>query len=209
MRIVKKVLLILLIANIIRIIPGCCKCGEDVYNFNFNKTDLRNIDNTGSYPQTSESDTMLSAAVAFEVSLFDSLGYYYFAENTAPEFTGFKTSMAMSCDCSIPMQANYHLNEIKITTLFDLNSEIKAGDDVSEHFVASLSGNSAYNSGVYQTLSNICKQTIGKTYYDSGVESFRIFLKPGVENTKARFVIDLILSDHTIFSDTTNLIHIQ
>ncbi|MBW6489662.1 MAG: hypothetical protein K0B15_00575 [Lentimicrobium sp.] len=207
MRIIKKVVLIFLLANIIRIIPGCCKCSEEVYNFNFNRTDIRNIDNTGNYAKPLEIDTMLPGAVAFEVSIFDSLGYFYYAY-AGPEYTGFKTAAAMSCDCAMQLQTTNYLNHIKITTLYDLSSEIKAGDDVSEHFVASLSGNSSHNSGVYQSLTSVCTQTIDKIYYDSGVESFRIFLKPEVENTKARFAINLTLSDNTIFSDTTNLIQI-
>ena len=208
MRIFKKVLLILLFANILRIIPGCCKCDEDLGYMSFNRMDIKNIDNSGEWAMTSFRDTMPAAAVAFEIALFDSLGYYYYSSIPELKSIGINTAMAMKCDCAFPLQANYHLTSIKISTIFSLSGEIEAGADVTSLFVGRSSGNSSSGNSVYQSLPSIIRQTEGKIYYDGGVESFHIFLQPEVENTSARFVIDITLSDNSIFSDTTNLIQI-
>lgn len=208
MRILKKVLLILLIANILRIIPGCCDCDEPLRYFSFNRMDMNNIDNSGDWAKTSYRDTMPAAAVAFEVALFDSMGYYYYSSIPKMDNLGFSTANAMSCDCAYPLQANYYLTKIRITSLFSISEEIEAGADVTDFFVGKLSGNSSSGNSVYQSLASIVRQTEGKIYYDGGIESFHIYLQPEVENTSARFVINLTLSDNSIFSDTTNLIHI-
>ncbi|MHC1775204.1 MAG: DUF5034 domain-containing protein [Lentimicrobium sp.] len=207
MRILKKALLILLIANIIRIIPGCCECDDSTMPFDFNKMDIINLDNSGDWTVTTNSDTMMPEAVAFEVELFDSLGYYY-AENFKSELKGFTSARAMSCDCSFPLKANHYLTSIRITSLYALSPETEAGSDVSDFFVARPTNNSS-SGGLYSSLETICQESNGKTYYDSGMESFGMFLTIPVENTQARFVINIGFSDNSVLSDTTRLINIQ
>jgi len=203
----KKVMLIMALAVIIRLIPGCCDCDESTIPFNFNKTDIVNLDNSGEWAVTTNSDTMKPGAVAFEVALFDSLGYFYAPEPSLNSI-GFGQAKAMSCDCSIPFSANQNLTSIRITTLYALTPEIAAGSDVSGLFVARLTNNSSTGS-LYSSLESICRQTEGKTYYDSGVESFGLFLTIPVGNDRVRFAISFQLSDNTILNDTTGLIYIQ
>jgi hypothetical protein len=207
MRILKKVLLILAVTNIIRIIPGCCECDDSTMPFNFNKIAIINLDNSGDRAITTTSNTMMREAVAFEVALFDSLGYYYAYESSL-NLGGIGYAQAMSCDCSFPLKANQYLTSIKITTLYSLSSEIHAGSDVSGLFVAQPTNNSSSGS-LYSSLNTICNQTNGKAYYDSGMESFGLFLTIPVENSRARFVISTIFSDDTILCDTTQLITIH
>ena len=57
MRIFKKTIFILLIANVLRIIPGCCECDDTAIAFDFNTTDIRNLDNSGEWVQSTFSDT--------------------------------------------------------------------------------------------------------------------------------------------------------
>lgn len=208
MRTLKKVILILLVANMLRIIPGCCECDDSTMPFSFNKIDLLNLDNSGDWAMTSSNDTMASEAVAFEVALFDSLGFSY-AQETPVNMGGFGYASAFSCSCNMPYKANQYLTAVRITTLYALTPEIAAGSDVSGLFVAQPTNNSASGSSLYISLESVCSQTNGKTYYDSGNESFGLYLKTGVENTKARFVITTTFSDNRILSDTTNLIHIR
>jgi len=203
----KKVMLIMALAGIIRLIPGCCDCDESTVPFSFNKTDIVNLDNSGEWAVTTTTDTMKPGAVAFEVALFDSLGYFYAPEPSLNSI-GFGQAKAMSCDCSIPFSANQYLTSIRITSLYALTPEIIAGSDVSGHFVARPTNNSSTGS-LYSSLESICKQTEGKTYYDSGVESFGLFLRIPVENIRARFIIDIYLSDETILRDTTHMITIH
>jgi hypothetical protein len=207
MRILKKATLILLIANIIRIIPGCCECDDSTMPFNFNKIDIINLDNSGDWAITTSSNTMLPEAVAFEVALFDSLGYYY-AYEPSLNLGGIGYARAMRCDCAFPLKANQHLTSIKITSLYSLTPEIDAGSDVSGLFVAQPTNNSSPGS-LYSSLESTCNQSNGKTYYDGGIESFGLYLTIPVENDRARFVFSIIFSDDTMLSDTTRLITIQ
>jgi hypothetical protein len=210
MRIFKKAMFILLMANVLRIIPGCCNCDDTPNLFDFNKSDIRNLDNSGEWLSSSASDTMLPGAVAFEVNLYDSLGYFYneYAASDLFKSIGFTTSQAFSCDCSWPFMARQFLDDIRITTLYDVSGNILAGSDVTDLFVGKLGRNSSTSSSVYLSLANIVKQTENKTYYDGGIESFGIFLKPEVENSIAQFTIQLTFSDQRVLTDTTNLIHI-
>ncbi|MDY0101990.1 MAG: DUF5034 domain-containing protein [Lentimicrobium sp.] len=209
MRIFKKTIFILLIANVLRIIPGCCECDDTAIAFDFNTTDIRNLDNSGEWVQSTFSDTMLPGAVAFEVNLYDSMGYYgSYAAASFVKNIGFTTSQAFSCDCSMPFMARQFLEAISITTLFPLSESIPAGTNVSGLFVGQSRGNSASSSSVYNELSYIIRQTENKTYYDGGIESFGIYLKPEVKNTLAQFEIQFTFSDGLQMTDTTNLIHI-
>ena len=211
MRILKKAILILLVANVLRIIPGCCECDDIPMEFDFNKTEIRNLDNSGEWVQSNFTDIMLPGAVAFEVNLFDSLGYYYpqYAAGQLFKSVGFKTSLALSCDCSTPFIARQYLTGIRITTFYDISESIPAGSNVTDLFVGQLRGNSAKSSSVYINLSDITRQTENKTYYDSGIESFGIFLKPEVENHVAQFEIQLTFSDLRVLTDTTELVQIK
>ena len=212
MRIFKKVILILMVANMFQIIPGCCKKCEDApISFDFNKAQIKNLDNSGEWVQSTYSDTMLPGAVAFEVTLYDSLGYYYFdyAAVNLLKNIGYKTSQALQCDCSMPFIARQYLTNISITSLYDISESIPAGTNVTSLFVGQLRGNSSHSSSVYNDLSYIIRQTENKTYYDGGIESFGIYLKPEVENQVAQFEIQLTFSDQRILTDTTQLIHIK
>ncbi len=207
MRTLKKAILILLIANIIRIIPGCCECDESTMPFNFSKMDITNLDNSGDWAVTTSLDTMKAGAVAFEVALFDSLGYYY-AQELPLNTVGFAGARAFSCDCSFPFKASQYLTGLKIIALEAISTKIQAGSDVSEHFVARPTNNSASGSSLYISLESLCNQTIDKTYYDTGVESFGLFLTVPVEFSQAQFVITAHFSDNLELSDTTRLITI-
>ena len=211
MRILKKTILILLVANMLRIIPGCCECDEPSMEFDFNRTDIRNLDNSGEWVRSTDADTMLPGAIAFEINLFDSSGYYYpqYAAANLFKSVGFKTSQAFQCDCSIPFIARQFLTDIKITTLYGISESIPAGSNATGLFVGQLRGNYANSTSVYTDLSSIIRQTENKTYYDGGIESFGIYLKPEVETTLAQFEIQLTFSDHRVLKDTTQLIHIK
>jgi hypothetical protein len=105
--------------------------------------------------------------------------------------------------------ARQFLEDIRITTLYNLSETIPAGSNVTGHFVGQLRGNSSSSTSVYTDLLNIIRQTENKTYYDGGIESFGIYLKPEVENNQAQFEIQLTFSDNRVLTDTTNLIHIR
>lgn len=205
---IPKVVFVLLIAVIIRIIPGCCDCNEPLQYFNFNTTRLTFIDNAGTYPRPMPGDTMNAAAVAIKLEMADSAGYFQYSRVLKTGFPGFSTASAW-CYCPIPMKANAWLKQIKITTLYPISDEIAAGTDVSSLFVGSLEYGYYSGGSLYLTLESLCLQTNDKTYQDAGIESFLLFLKPEVAYDSARFAISLSLSDNRILNDTTSLIHIR
>jgi len=204
----KKIILILLVVNILRIIPGCCECDDTPIPFNFNKLTILNLDNSDNWGISTTCDTMLAEAVAFEIDLFDSTGFFY-AQEQSININGLGYARAYSCKCNFPYKANQYLTDVRITSLLPLTSEIEADSDVTDQFVAQPTNNSSSGSSLYISLESMCKQTENKIYYyGSGTESFRIFLKPGITNSKARFVIRAEFSDQTYLSDTTRLITI-
>jgi len=210
MKIFRKVLFILLIANIIRIVPGCIEdCDLLPVYFDFTSLQILNLDNSGEWEVENTTDSMQAAAIAFELVISDYPGNYphYSAADIFHSF-GFKSSHAMSHDCSQPMIANHYLTDIRIATLYDINAELHAGDDVTAYFVGQFSTNTSPVSGVYLDLATIIAQMKNKVYYDFGVEAFGIYLKPEVETPQSRFVISLTFSDNRILTDTTRLIHI-
>lgn len=202
----RKILFVLFTLNLLRIIPGCCECDESLIPFSFNKTDIVNLNNTGAWPEYTDSDTMKPAAVAFSISLFDSTGYLY-AQAPAIQSFGFSEAKAFAkCDCAFPLRPNQHLKQLNIESLYSISPEIGAGD-VSSHFVARPTSN-ASQGNLYITPEELCNQTIGKVYYDGGVESFDVYLKSEVLYHEARFVFTFTFSDNTVLRDTTRLITI-
>lgn len=209
MRTLKKAFLILLVANLLRIIPGCCECDDTAILFNFNKLSIHNIDNSGDQAMTTASDTMMYEAVAFEVALFDSTGYFV---AKGPQVNrsgfGFGFASAFSCNCAFPFRSNQFISALRITSLYPISPEIPAGSDVTELFAGRPTNNAAPGNSLYISPESLCNQTEGKIYYDSGTESFGLFLKVPVAGTRARFVIQTLLSDNTSLCDTTRLITI-
>ncbi len=202
----RKILYILLLLNLLRIIPGCCECDEATRPFSFNKTDIVNLNNTGPWPEYTDSDTMRPAAVAFSVSLFDSAGYFY-AQAPVVETFGFSKAQAFAkCDCAFPFMANQHLTDIRIESLTPLSPDLPAGD-VSALFVAKPTSNAA-SGNLYIPLNDLCRQTIGKVYYDGGIESFELYLKTTVQHAEVRFAFQFTFSDNLVLRDTTRLITI-
>ena len=65
MNIKSKIVFLVMLAASVRIVSSCCDCDNLPAFFNFNKADLRNIDNSGDYPFTITSDSMYAEAVAF------------------------------------------------------------------------------------------------------------------------------------------------
>ncbi|HAH56508.1 MAG: DUF5034 domain-containing protein [Lentimicrobium sp.] len=209
MHLIKKMLFIALLFNVIQIIPACGDCDVLPTYFDFTTLEIQNLDNSGEWVMPATADSMHPAAIAFELTIFDSLRYYRHFTKTEVIYTvGYKSSFALSDDCSQPLIANHYLTAIQITTLYDVNDDIHAGDDVTDFFVGQLRSNTSPVSGVYVWLDAIIAQTENKIYYDSGVEAFGIYLKPEVEMPIAQFEITLTFSDGSILSDTTSLIHI-
>lgn len=208
MRTFRKLLTVIILFNAARIFTSCCECDDTPVRFTFRSIDVRNLDNKGEWAIVTASNNMAAEAVAFEVSLYDSTGYFGYAALQKAVLPGFSKAMAFTCDCSIPFQATSYPESLMIKTLYAINDSIQAGADVTSCFVARSSGNGAI-SGLYQSVESVFALARDKIYYDSGVETVQLFLMPEIKSDKAKFEISVRLSDGRILSGNTQTINIR
>lgn len=200
MRILKKAFLLLLTLNLIRIFVSC-GCPDDYDYFRFNEASVSNLDNSGLYAMNSTSDSMLSEAVAFQVTVSDSGAYWYTHQPQISNF-GFASAKAMR-KCNFPFKPMNPVTSLKIISLFPLNGETPANSDVTNQFVIStISGGNLYI-GLSDYIAGLASKV-----YDYPGETFNIFLKTKVENPLAGFAIEVTLDDDTSFITTTRTITI-
>ncbi len=206
MRTTKKVIIILIFVFILRTLSSCifnCNCSNDVLYFDFNKIELTNLDNSQTYAVSTQSDTMINKAVAFEVRIFnDELS----AHNYCPQkLFAYNSAYAWSCDCSPLLLPNNGIEKISIKTVFDINTQIKSGSEITNRF---LTKNNQTDE-LYIPTNEIHSKKNTETYYHSAEEKFNLYLKDEVKNNKAQFIINVYLKNDTILSDTTNILTIK
>lgn len=206
-----KALNIVVIIALIKVVQSCilfpnCECSDEFFYYSINSIEITNIDNSQTYPQFTEEDEMHKAAVAFNVLISDTTLTENYAYNQPLQSSiGFSTAQAWSCDCSMNYIPEPTIHSFNIYTNFDINDIVKAGDDVSNLFLAF--DRKWSNGDLYYELNemiNLANITASET---PGI-LLRIFLKIPVDNSKAEFTIDITLSNGTKISQTTNTISI-
>jgi hypothetical protein len=199
---VKKLLILIVALFILRIIPGCFDCPDDVTYFNFSDLTISNLDNLG---RETAVDTMYCEAVAFRLTLGGNSELKN-SQLLQLQDMGFSSCYAFGSECPEILKPVHPVVEVKIITLLAIDDETSAGADVSNLFVASYS---SYEN-LYETLEEYVGGLQNKTYSDFiTAESFNIYLKNKVLNDKARFVITVRLDDNSTISDTTQTIIIR
>ncbi|HPW67030.1 MAG TPA: hypothetical protein PLY32_03400 [Salinivirgaceae bacterium] len=130
-----KVIVILTLGFSIKLILSCTPHPSEPIEMNFNKIRVHGIDNSDKYLNNRKYvDTMYSNAVAFTLNLSDTThGYSIYCANKALRTLSFAPAMATSISISyIPVN---RVTQIKITTLLDIDDDIKAGDDITDIFL--------------------------------------------------------------------------
>ena len=174
--------------------------------FDFAKVSTKNLDNSGMWPTISQTDTMKRSSVAFQVNVAGDFSYLGQQEQEV-QGIGFQTAKAFAkTDCPMLYGAENSIENISITTLFNINKSILANSDVSDLFVSTDQTN--YNSALYIPLNQLYP-IINHVYVDYPEVKFQVFLKSKVEADSARFVINIKLADNSVLSDTTKLIFIK
>lgn len=183
-----------------------CVCSEPAVLFNIDSISIRNIDNSGTHAFVTESNTMHSCAVAFSVKLADKNqdAYYYRSQGQAIGGTGFSTALATSIDCYPVYVAKQRVVNVSVITLHNINSAIQSGSNVTDLFLARSETD---NRAMYSTIGNVLTQLNSQSFSRPAFD-FNLFLKVPVNNSIARFVLSVSLSDGTHLCDTTNLITI-
>lgn len=181
-----KMVLILLVGLAFRIFVSCTP--PPPIKMDYNLAELTGVDNSGRHmPRFNSVDTMYSDAVAFNLVLYDSAFLHdVFVANNPRGFFAFSKANALSIAENFkPLNKVYQL---KIKTLFDIDSDIKAGDDVT-----SLMLYARGDFELYKGLDYAISKLNGEQYEPRGNVQL-VFTKP-VRNTMAGFRVDITLDN--------------
>jgi hypothetical protein len=189
---------------LIQLFFSCDPPDSTPIDINYNYLSVKGVDNSGQYMSGyyDAVDTMYSEAVAFKLTLSDS-SYYYYASNRVKSVKplSFSSAMALSIDDSYtPVN---QVKDIKTTTLFDIDNELRAGADISSHILYS-SGDmfELYENHNYaiSTLNAVQNDASGSVY---------LFLKKAVQNTMLQFKVEITLDNDAVLvckTDTVTII---
>ncbi len=195
-----KIALILLVGLAFRVFVSCTPPPPITMDYNMAK--VVGIDNSGRYmPRFNSVDTMYSDAVAFNLVLYDSAFLYdVFVANNPRGFFAFSKANALSIAENFkPLNK---VDQLKIKTLFDIDSDIKAGDDVTGLMLYAGS-----DFDLYKGLDYAISKLNGEQYEPRGTVQL-VFTKP-VRNTMAGFRVDITLDNGRqiiCFSETFTII---
>jgi hypothetical protein len=192
-----KVLLILLATSSLRIFFSCTPPPPN--DMTYNAIKLSGVDNSDRFmKRNAEVDTLYAGAVAFRLTLSDSTLHYAKHSVKSAQMFAFKQAMALS-----PAERTFlptvRVTEIKTFTLFHINGQIKAGDDVSSRMV--FDGGSDFE--LYQTTSSAIDALNRTQIGASG--SVIMVLKDVVEGSNAQFRVEVTFEDGSQLIATTNL----
>lgn len=116
MRHTSKVLFVIGIFFILRLTQSCGTCSDEPFYLDSNLIMIKNLDNSGLYTASSNIDTMFSAAVAFEVAIYDSTNTFYTSLIKPKTPFGFSTAQALS-KCPQIYKSKQNISKISIITL--------------------------------------------------------------------------------------------
>ncbi|MFA6401088.1 MAG: hypothetical protein WCX31_05610 [Salinivirgaceae bacterium] len=193
----RKVLVIMIIGFVLKLFFSCTP--PPPIEMQYNSINITGIDNSGRFMGSYASvDTMYSGAVALKLTLFDSTHYYYaFTISKVLKSLSFTPAMAFSVDESyIPVNK---VEQIIITTLFDIDEDVKAGDDISNLIVYDTGGDFE----LYQNMNNAIG-ALNRTQSEASGSIAMVLLKP-IENTKAQFNVRVTLDTGNELSFSTGI----
>lgn len=197
----RKVLFVVLICFCVRLMFSCIPgSGCGTIEFSFNTIHLDGIDNSGMC-LGDEIDTMSANAVCIKLTLSDSLDYYYACSKNQNSARFFPFSSAYA-DCSNSYQPSTEVDSIKIITLFDIDDELKSGENIDDVILFSNSSSGLYE-GQEWAISELNR-------IKSDPEAFvYAVLTTSVQNTEAKFCVEVSLGNGTVLSDTTHTFSIN
>jgi hypothetical protein len=165
----------------------------------YNSIGIAGVDNSDRFLKRNTSvDTLYSGAVALNLTLKDStFDYYAFNLNNALKSLSFTPAMALSFPSSfIPVN---EVEKIKVTTLFDIDDEVRAGDDITPLIL--------YETGrdfeLYKNIDNAISD-LNKTQSATSVSIFLVLKRP-IDNTMAQFYVQVFLDNDNVLSTNTNI----
>lgn len=189
-----KFILIVIIGFSIRLFFSCVQ--PPPIDMLYNSISLKGIDNSGEHIRRNYSDTLYSEALAIELTLTDSSMYY--GSNGSRFFQDLSFNSAFAWSYSKSYQPINKVQEINVFTLFEINSTLLTGDEISDSVL--------YAFGKRYDLYYDEDAAIGHINDLQGDHSSVVYIiiKLPVENTRAQFNVVVSFEDGTVLSDTTN-----
>lgn len=202
-----KIIYIILIFNILQLYSSCLSCPDNGIPVDVNGISIQNINNVGEYLGILDGTTMNAAAVAFELGLI--LDDSFYAART--KRGGFGIASAYAEECPRWYETKSSIVDVRIVTLLDLSTEVAAGTDVTDLFVAEHHYDS---SGLYISIETAIQQNLGDNLeqdYYSDYTSFRIlriFSTYELQVSTAQFEISIEFEDGQVLKENTELLTI-
>ncbi len=190
---------------LIRILFSSCDCNTTPILFNLDHAIVTNIENSGEWAGESSSDTMLSKAVAFKITVGSIESPFSYAKF---QLQGFGFASAYAMECPTPFKPNQEIKNVKITNVFPVNPSIPINTELSENNIVYAIGSSLSSNDLYVSKKTLLNKINPGIVSDIPEITFLFFLKDQVENTKAQFNITIELSDGQLILAQTRVITI-
>lgn len=190
-----KIIIIISITFITKLFFSCTP--SPPIEIHYNSIIVSGINNSDKFVGITNVDTMYSSAIALNLTLFDSTNRYH-ASNNKIVSKSFSITPAMAFSISKSFIPVNKVVYIKTTTMFDIDEDVKAGDDISNLIVYDTGDNF-----LYQDMTHAIS-TMNRTQA-SASSSVLLALKKSIKNTKAQFNIQVTLDNGNKLSYTTNL----
>lgn len=203
MKIYKRAIWLISISFLFQtIITSCCDCdNETFYDGIYKEIEINNFFNNRYDSQFR--DTLKPEAVSFRIFVGIELPEDYYAvsvTNFLKNFS-FNNAYALYCDCGPIVLTKNHISDFSITTLLDIDDNIKTGDDVTNLFYGSTNN---YND-LYLEIDEL-KEYI---FLQDRDMMFFVYYSKRIENDKAKFLFKFTLEDGTILEAENNLVILE
>lgn len=205
MPILKKSLILISLAFIVRLIFSCCNCPETIVYYQFQTMETMNLDNSTWVAKPTDYDVMQPAAVAFEITLTDTLARYDQAMNQRwkPQLNA--AHAVIDCFCPFHYYPEPKMSRFSIHSLLDYAPGQPAGSDITGSFVWQYR-----HRHLYRNMDSLL-QVLNEPFYDDGNprKTFQFFCRDSMINDTIQLVFRLEFENGEILADTTNQIAIR
>ncbi|HPW67032.1 MAG TPA: hypothetical protein PLY32_03390 [Salinivirgaceae bacterium] len=193
-----KVIFVLTLGFSVKLFVSCFP--PNTIDMHFNKIEIYGIDNSGIRACGHMVDTMYASAVAFKLNLMDTTqGYYSHKSNYALSSLSFAPAMAFTVDRRfIPVNK---VAQIKITTLLDIDENIKAGEDITNLILFGGDNFELYHN-VNSAISTLNKEQ------SAANSSIVMVLSISAKNPTLQLNVQVTLDNNSVLSADTDVITI-
>ncbi len=204
-RTASKAFILIIVVFVLKTLAGC---RSKQIEFSYNSIHIDGIDNSDLHPDKHPTDILFRDAVAILLTLSDTQDDYRTTTLTKKinELLAFEPAYAVVdvFPSYIPVPK---VESIRIITLYDINSNIRAGDDVTSYFLYDTGNPEELYLPLDEAIDNFnCKK--GKNFPIVG-SSVLLVLTKSVQNTKAQFEVHVHFENGDEITGTSPLFTIR